>query len=77
MEGGIMKAKKAKIQVVIVAEFPVDLPIDQEAWPKCKTIAAVAKFEQHLWNKGHSDINSFIDNSTIKSVKFSKAKGSL
>jgi hypothetical protein len=68
------KEPKMKIVVTIVCELGMD-EIDQEGWPKCKTIHDVAKFEERAYKDRDVCIEDLISNLEVKSVKFEGVEG--
>ena len=65
-----MKAKKFKVVLTIVAEFEVDMPVDNSAWPDCKTIQDVAEFEAKQYKEGGMGIDDILNAYAISSVTF-------
>jgi hypothetical protein len=58
-----------KLKITIIAEYPIETPIDKDAWPKCKTIKDVAKLQQKYLDEGDMNPVDFLDLCNNHSIK--------
>lgn len=54
----------AKMRVTIEGWINVEEPIDQDAWPGCKTVEEVAAQEEQAFNDGAYDLTELADSLT-------------